>query len=139
MQLEIKNKVEVIKYHEGQSIVFKTKDFNDTWQKQTIVSFKPEENLILFKRGMVAVEDIIAIRRYNMIAGVFAKMLYTYTTVASLYTIVDIIRRPNNFDLKQALFVGMPALLGVVLDKLVSYKVYHLGDVARLRILDVSW
>lgn len=136
VQLEVFNSTKTIKYAPGQKIVYKTKALPDEWQKQKIESILYEDNIIVFPRGMVEIDEITHIKTRNPLAYSLSRMLYVFAGSALIFGgIGDLVQQ----QLSPGLFLYTlgPAGLGFFLDKVVTTKVYYLNKNSRLRLLDL--
>jgi hypothetical protein len=140
LYVEIMTEQKPIKYYEGQSLMFKSKDYPKEWQEITIKRLMDEEKIILSDGGMLKLTDITEIRRTRPWAIVTGYMLQTFGVawfgfggLAHFTT--------DSFDFGLDTFViGTTAIgSGWLIRKLFKYKKYKIGKKVRLKILDLSW
>jgi hypothetical protein len=140
LYVEIMTEQKPIKYYEGQSLMFKTKDFPEDWQQITIKRLMDTEKIILSDGGMIKLADITEIRRTRPWATVTGYMLQTFGVawfgfggLAHFTT--------DSFDFGMDTFViGTTAIAsGWLIRKLFKFKRYKIGKKVRLKILDLSW
>ena len=128
LYVEIMTEQKPIKYYEGQSLMFKIKDYPDDWRMETIEKLMDEEKIILYDGGMINLADIIAIRRTRPWATVTGYMLQTFGVawlgfggLAHFTT--------DSFDFGvDTLVIGTTAIAsGWLIRKLFKYKGYKIG------------
>jgi hypothetical protein len=136
VQLEITNSLETKKYTFGDVLVYKTTEFPDEWQKGTITGINYENNIIQLNKKMEFISDITHVKVRNPVPFYLSRMLYTFGSVAAVFGGVGDAFR-GQLQPQTIIFPVASLSLALVLDKLVSTKVYPLGKRANLRILDL--
>ncbi len=136
LQLEIKNSLEIKKYALGDILVYKTNEFPKEWQRAKITALDHGTNTVQLDKKLEFIEDITHIKIKNPIPFYLSRLLYTFAGVSALYGgIGDAVQ--GQLMPQTILFPVSSFVLGVVLDKLVTTKVYPLGKRANLRVLDL--
>jgi len=136
LQLEITNSLNTKKFAIGDVLIYKTVEFPDDWQKARITGLDYETNIVRFNRKMEFVTDITHVKIKKPIPYALSRMLYGFAGVSALYGGVgDAFRGELQ---SQTIIYPLAALsLAVVLDKLITVKVYSMGKRAKLRLLDL--
>jgi len=135
VQLEIYNSPDVQKYSVGDRFVFRTKEFPDEWQKKKIREIQYENNIIMFDRTFVHVDDITLVRTFNPLPATLAKGLYIFGAQALLFGgISSIIDGSVSWTLP--VYVLGSAGLGAFLD-VIAFKRHRMGVNSRIRLLDL--
>ena len=140
LYMEIMTEEKPIKYYEGQSLMFKSKDYPKEWQTIKISRLIDEEKIILFDGGMLNLEDIIEIRRTRPWANTIGYMLQTFGVAWFAFGGVAHFTT-SSFDFGMDTFVigGTAIASGWLIRKLFKFKKYKIGKKVRLKILDLSW
>ena len=135
VQLEIYNSANVKKYQVGDKFVFRTKEFPNEWQKKRIREIQYDNNIIMFDRTFVYVDDITMVRTFNPVPFTIAKGLYAFSAQALLFGGISSIFEGNvSWTLPVYVLggVGFGAFLDVI-----SYKRHRMGKNSRIRLLDL--
>lgn len=140
LYMEIMTEIKPIKYYEGQTLMFKSKEFPEDWRMVKIERLMDEEKLILFDGGMLKLEDIIEIRRTRPWSKVVGYMLQTFGVAWFGFGGLAHFTTDNfNFGVDTAVIGGTAIVSGYLIRKIFKYKKYKVGRKVRLKILDLSW
>jgi len=138
LQLEKYNNPRTEKFYPGYKLDYKEKYLPKEWQKRTIIEIIDNDQIIVFEDGVVALKDIIAVRRGRPFINYLSKGLYIFGAnwfvLGGLATLAD----KYEFDSRDAIIGGTAFIAGWVLSKF-YYKTTKLNNKNRLRILDLSW
>ena len=136
LQLEIRNSVETKKFSLGETLIYKTSEFPDEWQKSKITALDYNTNIVRLDGKIEFIADITHVKIRNPIPFYLSRMLYTFAGVSALFGGVG--------DAVQGQLMPQTILypvgsfgLGLFLDKVVTTKVYPMGKRANLRILNL--
>jgi hypothetical protein len=140
LYVEIMTEDKPIKYYEGQSLMFKEKQFPEDWQLVKINRIIDAEKIILYEGGMLKMEDIIEIRRTRPWATAIGYMLQTFGVAWLTFGgIAHFTTDSFDFGVDTAVIGGTAIISGWLIRKLFKYKTYKIGKKVRLKILDLSW
>ncbi|MEM9545513.1 MAG: hypothetical protein AAGA77_06045 [Bacteroidota bacterium] len=140
LYMEIMSEDKPIKYYEGQTLMYKSKEFPDDWQTIKIERILDEEKIILYDGGMLQLDNIKTIRRTRGWAKAIGYMLQTFGLAWLGWGSIASVTTDNvDFTLDTALTGGTALLSGYLIRKLFYYKNYKVGRRVRLKILDLSW
>ncbi len=129
-----------IKFYEGQSLSFKSTEYPDEWQSVKIDRIIDDEKLILYKGGMLKLDQITDIRITRGWANTLGYMLQTFGAAWFGFGGVAHFTDDNFSFGGDTLAIGGTAIAsGWLIRKLLKYKKYKIGRRNRLRILDLSW
>lgn len=86
LQIEKINSTDLIRYFPGQSLLYSTKEYPDTWRKSKILKIFPEDQILILEDGYIAPNEIHSVRRQrplsfrNMLPliGWIARKLFNY-------------------------------------------------------------
>lgn len=135
VQLEIYNSANVKKYQVGDRFVFRTKEFPDEWQKKKIREIQYENNIIMFDKTFVLVDDITLVRTFNPLPATLAKGLYAFGAQALLFGGISSIIE-GNVSWTLPVYILGSAGLGAFLD-VIAFKRHRMGINSRIRLLDL--
>ncbi|MBP6566020.1 MAG: hypothetical protein KA270_02570 [Saprospiraceae bacterium] len=139
LQLEILREVEAIKFGEGSTITFKTKEYPKEWQTKKIETIIPVEDILVFDDGMVSIKDITQLRLSNGTAKAFGQLFSGFGAGWLLFGGVAQIAGDYEFTWGTFAIGAVAVGLGWILNKFVSKKTYKMGKNANLRIIDISF
>lgn len=136
LQLEITNSLKTIKFAVGETIVYKTTEFPSEWQKSKITALDYKTNIVRLDGKLEFVSDITHVKIRNPIPFYLSRMLYTFGMVSAVFGGVG--DAVSGQLMPQTIIFPVGSLgLGFFLDKVVTTKVYPMGNRANLRILDL--
>lgn len=140
LYMEIMTEDKPVKYYSGQRLMFKSADFPDDWREITIERILDEEKVILYDGGMLALDDIIAVRRTRAWANTIGYMLQTFgVSWFAFGGVAHFTTDSFDFGVDSAIIGGTALVSGYLIRKLFKYKNYKIGKKVRLKILDLSW
>lgn len=139
LQLEIYRQVEAVKFGEGSTIVFKTKDRPGEWQTKKIETVITGEDILIFEDGMVNVSDITHFRLQNQTAAAVGKLFTGFGTGWLVFG--GIAQLAGRYKFTWSTFaIGVVAVgIGWLFNKIVSKRTFRIGKNANLRIIDISF
>jgi len=129
-----------IKFYEGQSLSYKSTEYPDEWQKVKIDRIIDDEKLILYKGGMIKLDQITDIRISRGWANVVGYMLQSFGAAWFGFGGIAHFADSNfSFGIDTFAIGGTAIASGWLIRKLFKYKKYKIGRRTRLKILDLSW
>lgn len=136
LQLEITNSLSTKKFAVGDVLIYKTTEFPKDWQKARITGIDYETNIVRFERKVEFVTDITHVKIIKQVPYVLSRMLYAFAGVSALYGgIGDAFQ--GELQSQTIIFPLSSLALALVLDKVITVKVYPIGKRAKLRVLDL--
>lgn len=138
LQIEELNKVETIRFREGDKIQFRTKEFPKDWQKGKIEKIIVEDNLILLQNSMLNLEDITKVRVYKSAPDVAGKVLMVFGGVWLTYGVVALVFGLPNVVASDLIIGGVAVIVGWVTTQF-SRQTFTIGKKAQLRIIDITF
>lgn len=139
MQLEIPHEINAIKFYEGSTIKFKSKQFPDDWQIKSIDRILFDEKILLFTDGMLEMTDITHIQMVNGTAKGIGKLFTGFGGGWLLFGGIAAITKKNKFDFQTAAIGVLSGGIGLLISNVFSKKTYTIGKNGNLRILDISF
>lgn len=138
LQLEEINSFNNVKYYPGDKIEFTTIDYPNSWRKERILKIMPEDGLIFFSVGYMTLDEFHSIRQSNTTALVAGTAIGTFGTTWLGWGLLGTLR-DSGFTLgTREIIIGVVAVsLGWVLRKFFGKKRNNIGNLYRLRIIDV--
>jgi len=139
LQLEKIGKVATTKIYVGEKIYLKTKEDPDYWFEDNIMDVMVEAQVVVFEDRIIALKDIIAIKRRNKSSlNNAGKGLQIGAPVPAVYELIyGSINPPIEWQ-NLAIFSGGSFLIGSLL-RLLPPKKYKMGKKYRLRVLDLTF
>lgn len=131
-----------LRYYPGMKLRYKTKEYPDTWRKQRIRGFIPEEDLIIFEEGYLKTSDIIAIRKPKGTWGqrIGITMMTVGVGVAFWGTVSPLADNSGEkFSFWPALIGGAVTGLGWLISKTGRRQKFTIGKHTQLRIMDIRF
>lgn len=139
LQLEILREVEAIKFGEGSTITFKTKEYPKEWQTKKIETIIPVDDILIFEDGMLPLKDITHLRLNNSTAKAFSRLFSGFGAGWLLFGGVAQIAGDYKFTWGTFAIGAVAVGLGWILNKFISKRTYKMGKNANLRIIDISF
>lgn len=138
--LEDRAEIRPIKFYEGQEIDVKLKEYPKDWETLKIERFLDEEQIIVAENGMYKLSEISHVRIERKII----KNIYLATTSLAVSGLVfggigELYNGRPAGALGVAVLSGIVYGTGWLINKLLRYRKYKLGNKYRLKILDVSF
>lgn len=139
LTMELKHKVETIKYQEGELLKFRTFNTQDEWMTKEIRTLIIADNAILMDDRLLHLDDISYIQRTNngvMIGGQMFKVFGTsWFVIGGIAALAD----GYTFDTRSVVIGATSLGLGYLMTKIISKQKYTIGKNARLRLIDTRF
>lgn len=146
LQLEKLNRADTRKYFPGDEITFQLN--NGQWYTRVIDDISYERQFILFPKGHVAVDSIVAFRSFKPArwSKSLGNQFYNFAAVWMVYSLIDQAVSGDSFDPGVVLVVpATGAATGFLIKKLFKHRTYRIkrnkaGEVTRwrLRAMDLT-
>ena len=137
--LEKSKEIEALKYGEGNTISFKTKQFPDEWLTKRIETILVDANTILVDDRMISIEDITHFRVQNPAANAFGLLFMGFGSSWFLFGTIAHFTTDNKFTWTNFAIGSTALAIGVLFRKIVSKRTFKIGKSARLRLVDISF
>jgi len=139
LQLEKANDPVSQKFPNGSTMDIKTKSFPHEWIRITISDVLYPEQVIVFDGGFEKITDITHVRLYNNWARHLGDQISRFSLAWILYGGVANLAFDSEIGLPEIL-IGVAAFLtGWLIKKFWYKKTYTMGNVHRLRIVDLNF
>ncbi len=139
LQLEKANDPVSQKLPPGSVLEIKTKFFPEEWIKIKITDALYPEQVVVFEGGFEKIDDITHIRLYNNWAKHLGEQISNFSIAWVLYGSIANLAFDSEFGLPE-IIIGMAAFLtGWAIKKFWYKKSYKMGNVHRLRIVDLNF
>ncbi len=139
LQLEKANDPISKKFARGSIMDIKTKSDQENWIRISLSDVLYPEQLIVFNNGFEKIEDITHIRLYNNWAKHLGEQISRFSIAWILYGGVANVAFDSEFGTPE-IIIGVAAFLtGWMIKKFWYKKTYSMGNVHRLRIVDLNF
>lgn len=137
--LERQNKDEPSKYYVGQEMTYQLKS-DKIWRTSTILDLSYEQQMIFFANGNVHVDDVRALRFFNIrrIGNGASLSLATFAGGWGLFALGDEIAGGDNDWRLNAHVIGTSAALAGIVWLATRQRTKKMNDRRRLRITDLT-
>lgn len=141
IQLEDQLTDQIFRYHIGDDIQIKTKEYSDNWQNLKIVDIIPKDDIVVFDDGFVKLKDITRVRRKKgkggkIIGGTLMSLGAGILVFGTLGTLAD---DSTSSAVGPAIIGGLTTALGWLITKTGRRKKFTIGKHTHLRIYDIRW
>jgi len=139
LQLEKANNPISQKFPEGSVMDIKTKSDQENWIPIKITDVFYPEQVIVFNNGFEKIEDITHIRLYNNWAKNLGEQISRFSLAWVLYGGIANLAYDSEIGLPEILIGVATFLTGWMIKKFWYKKTYTMGNVHRLRIVDLNF
>jgi len=139
LQLEKANDPISQKFPIGSTMDIKTKSFPHEWIRITLSDVLYPEQVVIFNGGFEKIDDITQIRLYNNWAKNLGDSISRFALAWVLYGGVANLAFDSDFGLPQVIIAVASFITGWVIKKFWYKKKYTMGNVHRLRIVDLNF
>ena len=141
LQLEDRLTDQVFRYHIGDKIQIKTKEFPRQWNKTKIVDIIPKDKIIVLESGYVKLDDIIKVRRKKGTAGkvIGGALLSLGPSIIVFGTLGTFADGSTSSAAGPAIVGALVTVAGWLISKTGRRKKFKIGKYTQLKIYDIRW
>lgn len=141
LQLEDRLTSKTYRFHIGDEIEIRTKEFPKDWIKSEIADFIREDGIIVFREGYVKIDDILRVR---MPKGKWGRVIGTTLMTSGAGMVVygslgGLADGNRSNPLANAVIGGIVTGVGWLISRTGRRKKYKIGPHTQLRIYDIGW
>jgi len=138
IQIEQSRDAENFRITEGDMMEFKTKAFQDEWQKGRVEKILMEDQAIIFSDRMISVSEITHVRIYRPLPDIAGKFFLLFGASWLVYGLVALIFGLPNV-VPQDLLIGLVSLAIGWLVSRFSKRTFRIGKQSRIRLIDITF